>query len=97
MQTEKRQARFRARLSPDLRALLAKNKTCMRPSSFQEDMKKLRRPNVQPEDGDYFNLNLPADKFGTWTMIIWCGSIFQADAEPTTIANQPERKKTQIG
>ena len=55
-------------------------------------MKKLRRPNVQPEDGDYFNLNLPADldleldddQFDV-------DPIFQADAEPTP--SEPAKDK----
>ena len=71
--------------SPDLQALLAEEQNLHETVIFsKEDMKKLRRPNVQPEDGDYFNLNLPADldleldddQFDV-------DPIFQADAEPT--------------
>ena len=48
--------------SPDLQALLAEEQNLHETVIFsKEDMKKLRRPNAQPADGDYFNLNLPAD------------------------------------
>lgn len=71
--------------SPDLQALLAEEQNLHETVIFsKEDMKKLRRPNAQPADGDYFNLNLPADldleldddQFDV-------DPIFQADAEPT--------------
>lgn len=80
--------------SPDLQALLAEEQNLHETVIFsKEDMKKLRRPNVQPEDGDYFNLNLPADldleldddQFDV-------DPIFQADAEPTP--SQPTKEKT---
>ena len=79
--------------SPDLQALLAEEQNLHETVIFsKEDMKKLRRPNVQPEDGDYFNLNLPADldleldddQFDV-------DPIFQADAEPTP--SQPTKEK----
>lgn len=79
--------------SPDLQALLAEEQNLHETVIFsKEDMKKLRRPNVQPEDGDYFNLNLPADldleldddQFDV-------DPIFQADAEPTP--SQPTQDK----
>ena len=80
--------------SSDLQALLAEEQNLHETVIFsKEDMKKLRRPNVQPEDGDYFNLNLPADldleldddQFDV-------DPIFQADAEPTP--SQPTKEKT---
>ncbi|WP_303824086.1 oligosaccharide flippase family protein [Abiotrophia defectiva] len=79
--------------SPDLQALLAEEQNLHETVIFsKEDMKKLRRPNVQPEDGDYFNLNLPADldleidddQFDV-------DPIFQADAEPTP--SEPTKEK----
>ena len=79
--------------SPDLQALLAEEQNLHETVIFsKEDMKKLRRPNVQPEDGDYFNLNLPADldleldddQFDV-------DPIFQADAEP--IPSEPAKDK----
>ena len=79
--------------SPDLQALLAEEQNLHETVIFsKEDMKKLRRPNVQPEDGDYFNLNLPADldleldddQFDV-------DPIFQADAEPTP--SEPAKDK----
>ena len=79
--------------SPDLQALLAEEQNLHETVIFsKEDMKKLRRPNVQPEDGDYFNLNLPADldleldddQFDV-------DPIFQADAELTP--SQPTKEK----
>ena len=79
--------------SPDLQALLAEEQNLHETVIFsKEDMKKLRRPNVQPEDADYFNLNLPADldleldddQFDV-------DPIFQADAEPTP--SQPTKDK----
>lgn len=79
--------------SPDLQALLAEEQNLHETVIFsKEDMKKLRRPNVQPEDGDYFNLNLPADldleldddQFDV-------DPIFQADAEPAP--SQPNQDK----
>ena len=79
--------------SPDLQALLAEEQNLHETVIFsKEDMKKLRRPNVQPEDGDYFNLNLPADldleldddQFDV-------DPIFQADAEPTL--SEPTKEK----
>ena len=79
--------------SPDLQALLAEEQNLHETVIFsKEDMKKLRRPNVQPEDGDYFNLNLPADldleldddQFDV-------DPIFQADAEPAP--SEPAKDK----
>ena len=83
----------RGTTSPDLQALLAEEQNLHETVIFsKEDMKKLRRPNVQPEDGDYFNLNLPADldleldddQFDV-------DPIFQADAEPTP--SEPAKDK----
>ncbi|WP_311469000.1 hypothetical protein, partial [uncultured Abiotrophia sp.] len=79
--------------SPDLQALLAEEQNLHETVIFsKEDMKKLRRPNAQPADGDYFNLNLPADldleldddQFDV-------DPIFQADAEPTP--SEPAKDK----
>ncbi len=79
--------------SPDLQALLAEEQNLHETVIFsKEDMKKLRRPNAQPADGDYFNLNLPADldleldddQFDV-------DPIFQADAEP--IPSEPAKDK----
>ena len=79
--------------SPDLQALLAEEQNLHETVIFsKEDMKKLRRPNAQPADGDYFNLNLPADldleldddQFDV-------DPIFQADAEPAP--SEPAKDK----
>lgn len=81
--------------SPDLQALLAEEQNLHETVIFsKEDMKKLRRPNAQPADGDYFNLNLPADldleldddQFDV-------DPIFQADAEPTP--SEPAKDKAE--
>ena len=82
--------------SPDLQALLAEEQNLHETVIFsKEDMKKLRRPNAQPADGDYFNLNLPADldleldddQFDV-------DPIFQADAEPAP--SEPAKDKAEL-
>ena len=82
--------------SPDLQALLAEEQNLHETVIFsKEDMKKLRRPNVQPADGDYFNLNLPADldleldddQFDV-------DPIFQVDTEPAP--SEPAKDKEEL-
>ena len=82
--------------SPDLQALLAEEQNLHETVIFsKEDMKKLRRPNAQPADGDYFNLNLPADldleldddQFDV-------DPIFQVDTEPAP--SEPAKDKEEL-
>ena len=82
--------------SPDLQALLAEEQNLHETVIFfKEDMKKLRRPNAQPADGDYFNLNLPADldleldddQFDV-------DPIFQADTDPAL--SEPAKDKAEL-
>lgn len=82
--------------SPDLQALLAEEQNLHETVIFsKEDMKKLRRPNAQPADGDYFNLNLPADldleldddQFDV-------DPIFQVDTEPAP--SDPAKDKEEL-